>query len=104
MEKGAPIKNFDKLCKVIEEDIIPLIEEYCYGDYITISKIIGSSFVDTAKQEINHELFETGNKPDLISALLEPKPEIATSSSVNPDDNEEEQELENEEANGEQQV
>jgi len=82
MEKGQPIKEFDKLRKIIQEDVIPLIEEYCYGDYLTIAKIIGSSFVDTAKQEINHELFKPANKADLISALLEPKPEIATSSSV----------------------
>jgi len=102
MEKGIPIKDFDRLRKVIQEDIIPLIEEYCYGDYITISKIIGSGFVDTSKQEINHELFEPANKADLISALLEPKPEIATSSSVQPTENEDDQELENEESSGEQ--
>jgi len=102
MEKGIPIKGFDRLRKVIQEDVIPLIEEYCYGDYRTISKIIGSSFVDTSKQEINHELFKTANKADLISALLEPKPEIATSSSVQPAENEDDQGLENEESFGEQ--
>lgn len=102
MEKGIPIKDFDKLRKVIQEDVIPLIEEYCYGDYITISKIIGSSFVDTSKQEINHDLFKTTNKADLISALLEPKPEIATSSSVQVDEAEEEQILENDDTPGEQ--
>lgn len=104
MEKGIPIKEFDKLRKVIQEDVIPLIEEYCYGDYLTIAKIIGSSFVDTLKQEINHELFRTANKAELISALLEPNPEIATSSSVQPADNEDEQGLENEDANGEQEA
>jgi 5-methylcytosine-specific restriction protein B len=104
MEKGEPIKDFDKLRRVIEEDVIPLIEEYCYGDYIAISKIIGSNFVDKEKQEINRELFNTGRESDLINALLEPTPEIATSSSVKPADSEEEQESENEEADGEQQV
>ncbi|RQD75866.1 MAG: AAA family ATPase [Candidatus Syntrophonatronum acetioxidans] len=90
MEKGTPIKDFDKLSRVIQEDVIPLIEEYCYGDYITLSKIIGSRFVNFSNQEINHELFKSSNKGDLIASLLEPKPEIATSSSVKPEENEEE--------------
>lgn len=82
--------------------MIPLIEEYCYGDYMTISKIIGSTFVDINRQEINQELFKSTNKADLISALLEPKPEIATSSSVQIDDVEEEQLLDNDDMAGEQ--
>jgi 5-methylcytosine-specific restriction protein B len=107
MEKGEPIKDFDQLRRVIEEDVIPLIEEYCYGDYIAISKIIGSNFVDKEKQEINRELFNmfnTGRESDLINTLLAPTPEIATSSSVKPADSEEEQELENVEVDGEQLV
>lgn len=104
MEKGIPIKDFEKLCRVIHEDIIPLIEEYCYGDYLTISKIIGSRFVDTIKQEINQDLFNTGNKADLISALLEPKPEIATSSSIQLEENENEQSQDTEETDGVQQL
>lgn len=36
MEKGIPIKDFDKLRKIVQEDVIPLIEEYCYSDYITL--------------------------------------------------------------------
>lgn len=90
MEKGTPIKDFDKLSRVIQEDVIPLIEEYCYGDYLTLSKIIGRRFVNSSTQEINCELFKTSNKGDFIAALLEPKPEIATSSSVKPEENEEE--------------
>lgn len=102
MEKGMPIKGYDKLRKIIQEDIIPLIEEYCYGDYNTVSKIIGSSFVDTSKQEINHELFKVSRKDDLISALLEPVPEIATSKFVQTNENEDEQVLDNEDSFGEQ--
>lgn len=104
MENGLPIKDFNRLCKIIQEDVIPLIEEYCYGDYGTISKIIGSSFVDINKQEINHALFKSINKDDLISALLEPKPEIATSSSIKIVENEDERTLGNVENFGEQEL
>jgi len=90
MEKGQPIRDFDKLCKVVQEDVIPLIEEYCYGDYNTISRIIGSRFVNPSKHEINYDLFSSGNKENLISALLEPKPDIVTSSSVKVEESEDE--------------
>jgi 5-methylcytosine-specific restriction protein B len=102
MEKGVTIKDFDKFRKIIQEDVIPLIEEYCYGDYMTISKIIGSGFVDTSRQEINQDLFKSLNKAELISALLEPKPEIATSLSVQVDEAEEEQPLESDVITGEE--
>lgn len=102
MEKGVPIKDFDRLRKVIQEDIIPLIEEYCYGDYNTIAKIIGSSFVNVAKQSINYELFKTVNKADLISALLQPNTEIATSLSVQTNAAEDEQETDGGELSGDQ--
>ena len=104
MENGVPIKSFIKLSKIIQEDIIPLIEEYCYGDYITISKIIGSSFIDIKKQEINQDLFKAENKTDLISALLETDPEIITSSSVQIEENTEDQDPENGDISGEQQA
>ncbi len=101
MEKGHPIKDFDKFRKVIQEDVIPLIEEYCYGDYVTVAKIIGSSFVDTAKQVINHDIFKTANKSGLISALLEPKPEIATSASVKSEEEDEDADPEDDISSGE---
>jgi GTPase subunit of restriction endonuclease len=104
MEKGMPIKDFDKLRKVIQEDIIPLLEEYCYGEYNTIAKIIGSSFVNVEKQEINYELFETVNKSDLISALLEPNTEIATALSVQTNIIEEKKEMGLGELGGKQQL
>jgi 5-methylcytosine-specific restriction protein B len=101
MEKDLPIKGFDKFRKIIQEDVIPLIEEYCYGDYVTIAKIVGSSFVNTAKQEINHDIFKAANKSGFISALLEPKPEIATSASIRSEEEDEDTGLEEDISSGE---
>jgi 5-methylcytosine-specific restriction protein B len=52
MQNGRVIKEFDKLCNVIHEDVIPLLEEYCYGDYTSIAKIIGEGLVDTSNHLI----------------------------------------------------
>ena len=79
MEDGKVITDFYKFSKVIQEDIIPLIEEYCYNDYKTIAEIIGKGLVDEENKVIKHELFEPSRKSELISALIEPCPDIASS-------------------------
>lgn len=68
---------------------------------MTIAKIVGSSFVNTAKQEINHDIFKAANKSGFISALLEPKPEIATSASIRSEEEDEDTGLEEDISSGE---
>ena len=63
----------------MQEDILPLLEEYCYEDYTTLEKIIGSSLIDEQKQQVRHELFDLSNRNLLVQALLAPAPEITTS-------------------------
>ncbi len=62
MEKGQPIRSFPLFARVIQEDILPLLEEYCYGDYIRLEKIIGSGLIDTKAQIICHELFDPSQR------------------------------------------
>lgn len=79
LEDGHPIGDYATFVKVIEEDILPLLEEYCYEDYTTLEKILGSGLVDVQTQQIRHELFDMSNRDALIQALLAPAPEITTS-------------------------
>jgi len=67
-----------KFTKIIREDIIPLLEEYCYEDYSTLEKILGKGLVDTNNQKIRHDLFDPLQKEKIIYSLLSPCPEIAT--------------------------
>ncbi|AEF17785.1 ATPase associated with various cellular activities AAA_5 [Thermoanaerobacterium xylanolyticum LX-11] len=76
LEKEKPIIDNEKFKRIIKEDIIPLIEEYCYGDYELISKILGESIVDVKNQTIRYELFDTPDISDLVTALLSPCPDI----------------------------
>jgi 5-methylcytosine-specific restriction enzyme B len=78
MEAGKPITDFLRFARVLQEDIIPLLEEYCYDDYSALEKILGSGLVDAATQCIRHELFFAGREDVLIAALLEPMPELTT--------------------------
>ncbi len=76
---GKPVTSMERFARIVQDDLLPLLQEYCYEDVSALAKIIGSRFVDVEEQRIRHEMFEPGLHDDLISALLEPSPEIATS-------------------------
>ncbi len=78
LEGGRPLTDVPKLAKVIQEEIIPLLEEYCYEDYAALESILGQGLVDIHAQQMRSELFEDPRQDDLVQALLAPCPEIAT--------------------------
>jgi 5-methylcytosine-specific restriction enzyme B len=79
LEKGPPVGDFATFAKMLREDILPLLEEYCYEDYATLEKILGSSLIDGQKQQVRQELFDSSNRSLLVQALLAPTPDIITS-------------------------
>ena len=78
LEDGNPIEQIGRFAQVLRDDIIPLLEEYTYEDYAALAKILGLGMVDTQRQRIREEVFESGRTDELIQCLLEPNPEIAT--------------------------
>jgi 5-methylcytosine-specific restriction protein B len=80
MHSGGPLKDVASLKRAIRDDIIPLLEEYCYEDYSTLGAILGEQIVDLAAERVRHELFEDGQEDALIQGLLAPFPDISTSS------------------------
>jgi len=79
MEKGQPIADFTTLARVVQEDLLPLLEEYCYEDYNKLEQIMGSGLIDAKAQIIRHDLFELSQQANLVQALLAPCPEVTTS-------------------------
>lgn len=79
MEQGKPITDIANFAQAVQDDIIPLLEEYCYEDYTKLEKILGSALVDSSKQAVRHELFASTQRMELLNALLAPCPEITTS-------------------------
>ena len=76
LENGKPISSNTVFKRIIKEDIIPLIEEYCYGDYSVLAKILGEALVNVKKQSINYDLFDSADITPLISVLLAQCPEL----------------------------
>jgi len=79
LHNGQPLKDLSALGRVLRDDIIPLIEEYCYEDYSSLQSILGKSLVDGEKQVINQSLFDRNSSEQLVAALLQPCPEISSS-------------------------
>ena len=80
MENGQPIRDFPQLMKAVREDVIPLLEDYCYEDYSALENILGRGLVDSERQQVRNELFDESRQEELVQALLAPSPEISTSS------------------------
>jgi 5-methylcytosine-specific restriction protein B len=79
MEKDRPIGEFTRFVQILQDEIIPLLEEYCYEDYSAMADILGDDLVDTENQVVRQELFEDSRRADLVQALLKPYHEIAAS-------------------------
>jgi 5-methylcytosine-specific restriction protein B len=73
---GSPISSIHQLSAVLRDDLLPLLEEYCYDDFSQMAEIVGTKLIDGDAQRIRIELFEAGRGRDLIAALM--RPEIVT--------------------------
>lgn len=74
-----PISEWARFARVIREDIIPLLQEYCYEDYNALGEILGTALVDVETQQIRHELFDPKQQDKLVQALLAIDSDIITS-------------------------
>jgi 5-methylcytosine-specific restriction enzyme B len=105
LDGERPIADLSKLSRVIQEEIIPLLEEYCYEDYAALEKILGQGLVNIHTQLIRYELFEDSRQDELVQALLAPCPDIATTrpavaSEAMPSGDEDDEQLDDAEAEG----
>ena len=64
-----PITSMAEFARILRDDIIPLIEEYCYDDFSTLREILGPELVDVQNGLIRDEMFMPNREQDLILAL-----------------------------------
>lgn len=74
-----PVTDLAQFRRILAEDIVPLLEEYCYEDYETLAEIIGKDFIDQGRRRFKRELFQPSNRDNFIQALLAPTPDLTTS-------------------------
>ena len=82
MSAGRPIQEFRQLARVLQEDVLPLLEEYCYEEWDALERILGSGLVDVAKRRFKAELFEPARQPELVQAILAVTPDVSASATA----------------------
>jgi len=76
----GPVATTEQFAAVLRDDIVPLLEEYCYDDFGQLAELLGPTLVDVSQQRIRRELFEPGRAEELTAALQ--RPEIATAAAA----------------------
>lgn len=52
---GEPVSEPEEFARCFREEILPLLQEYCYDDFKTLAGFIGSGLVDEDAQSLDHE-------------------------------------------------
>lgn len=76
---GRPIQELRQFSRVLQEDVLPLLEEYCYDDWSRLEQILKKGLVDTDHGRFRSELFEAGREEDLVQAVLAIAPSVSAS-------------------------
>lgn len=70
-----PITSVAEFARVLRDEIVPLIEEYCYDDLGTLQEILGPELVDVTAARIREEIFGANREDELIQAVSYPEME-----------------------------
>ena len=67
LEGGDPVSEVVEFARCFREEILPLLQEYCYDEYGTLAKFIGSGLVDAEAQALDQE--KVADSEQLVAAL-----------------------------------
>jgi 5-methylcytosine-specific restriction protein B len=67
---GEPVSSVRSFATVLDEEIFPLLQEYCYGRLDLLETILGGQLMDTDGSRISPALLELGNEEAFLGALF----------------------------------
>jgi 5-methylcytosine-specific restriction enzyme B len=67
LDGDEPISDPDEFARRFRQEILPLLQEYCYDDYGALASYIGTKLVDKEAQMLDHE--QLTNTDALLAAL-----------------------------------
>jgi 5-methylcytosine-specific restriction enzyme B len=67
MEGDQPITSAEAFARRFRQDILPLLQEYCYDDYSQLAQYLGAELVDSTTNTLNHECL--ANAEQLVETL-----------------------------------
>jgi 5-methylcytosine-specific restriction protein B len=78
LHAGQPLTDAARFLEVFRDDIVPLLEEYCYGDDDALASILGSPLVLRDASDARGRLIPLDEPSAVISALLQSFEGLAT--------------------------
>jgi 5-methylcytosine-specific restriction protein B len=69
MSDGVPITEPEELAERFRQDVLPLLQEYCYDDYSALEKYLGSKLVNADSNSLNADLIN--DDAALIESLID---------------------------------
>lgn len=69
LEAGKPITDLRRLGRILQDDVVPLVQEYCYDDPEALRAILGTGFVEAEGDGVRTSVFERSD--ELLAALAQ---------------------------------
>jgi hypothetical protein len=66
---GEPIADAEGFARVFRQEVLPLLQEYCYDDYATLATYLGDTLVDAESQTLNSDALADPHQ--LVKALAD---------------------------------
>nr|WP_201443443.1 AAA family ATPase [Pirellula staleyi] len=68
LEKGQPVSDAEEFARRFRQEILPLLQEYCYDDYEQLTRYLGNGLVDKTAQVLQEE--KLADAEELVAVLL----------------------------------
>lgn len=68
LDSGQPVTDPDQFAQRFQQEILPILQEYCYDDYGALAQFLGSKLVIAKEQRLNEDIL---NDPSGLIAALE---------------------------------
>jgi 5-methylcytosine-specific restriction enzyme B len=69
LEAGQPVTDPEQFTQRFHQEILPVLQEYCYEDYGALTRYLGSKLVSAEEQALNEDIL--GDPTELIAALMQ---------------------------------
>ncbi|MFW5795313.1 MAG: McrB family protein, partial [Bacillota bacterium] len=69
MKNEKAIKTEEQLISRIKDEILPLLQEYCFDDFYTLEEILGSKLVNSDKGRYNQKIFSASGKEIILESF-----------------------------------
>jgi 5-methylcytosine-specific restriction protein B len=69
LDGSRPMDSVARLAAALRDDLIPLLQEYCYEDFGALADILTDGLVDGSKQRVRDALFTPEREAELLEVL-----------------------------------